>query len=73
MAEGGNYGKHLAKGGLKAGVDLLGDKLVDGAFGKLGKKLGTEGKAGQVVDWLNKEIKVNPDPLAIKMFGSNKA
>lgn len=73
MAEGGNYGKHLAKGALKAGVDLAGDALVDKGFGKLGEKLGTEGKAGQVVDWLNKEIKVNPDPLAIKMFGSNKA
>jgi hypothetical protein len=72
MAEGGNYGKHLAKGALKAGVDLAGDALVDKGFGKLGEKLGTEGKAGQVVDWLNKEIKVNPDPLAIKMFGSNK-
>jgi hypothetical protein len=73
MAEGGNYGKHLAKGALKAGVDLAGDALVDKGFGKLGEKLGTEGKAGQVVDWLNKEIKVNPDPLAMRMFGSNKA
>lgn len=73
MAEGGNYGKHLAKGALKAGVDLAGDALVDKGFGKLGEKLGTDGKAGQVVDWLNKEIKVNPDPLAMKMFGSNKA
>jgi len=73
MAEGGNYGKHLAKGALKAGVDLAGDALVDKGFGKLGEKLGTDGKAGQVVDWLNREIKVNPDPLAIRMFGSNKA
>jgi hypothetical protein len=73
MAEGGNYGKHLAKGALKAGVDLAGDALVDKGFGKLGEKLGTEGKGGQVVDWLNKEIKVNPDPLAMRMFGSNKA
>jgi hypothetical protein len=72
MAEGGNYGKHIAKGALKAGVDLAGDALVDKGFGKLGEKLGTTGKTGQVVDWLNKEIKVNPDPLAIKMFGSNK-
>ena len=38
----------------------------------MGESLGKDGKAGQVVDWLNKEIKVNPDPLAIKMFGSNK-
>jgi hypothetical protein len=73
MAEGGNYGKHIAKGAVKAGVDLAGDFIVDKGFGKLGEKLGTDGKAGQVVDWLNKEIKVNPDPLAIKMFGSNKA
>jgi len=73
MAEGGNYTKHLAKGALKAGVDLAGDALIDKGFGKLGEKLGTEGKAGQVVDWLNKEIKVNPDPLAMRMFGSNKA
>jgi hypothetical protein len=72
MAEGDNYLKHIGKGALKAGVDLAGDKIVDGAFGKLGEKLGTEGKAGQVVDWLNKEIKVNPDPLAMKMFGSPK-
>ncbi len=73
MAEGGNYAKHIGKGVLKAGVDLAGDALVDKGFGKLGEKLGTDGKAGQVVDWLNKEIKVNPDPLAIRMFGSNKA
>jgi len=73
MAEGGNYGKHIAKGAVKAGVDLAGDFIVDKGFGKLGEKLGTDGKAGQVVDWLNKEIKVNPDPLAMKMFGSNKA
>lgn len=73
MAEGGNYGKHLAKGAIKAGVDLAGDALVDKGFGKLGEKLGTGGKTGQVVDWLNKEIKVNPDPLAMRMFGSNKA
>jgi hypothetical protein len=72
MAEGDNYLKHIGKGALKAGVDLAGDKIVDGAFGKLGESLGTEGKTGQVVDWLNKEIKVNPDPLAMKMFGSPK-
>jgi hypothetical protein len=73
MAEGGNYGKHLAKGALKAGVDLASDALVDKGFKKLGETLGTDGKAGQVVDWLNKEIKVNPDPLALKMFGSPKS
>ncbi|HSA37328.1 MAG TPA: hypothetical protein P5013_00360 [Methanoregula sp.] len=73
MAEGGNYAKHIGKGVLKAGVDLAGDALVDKGFGKLGEKLGTQGKTGQVVDWLNREIKVNPDPLAMRMFGSNKA
>lgn len=72
MAEGDNYLKHIGKGALKAGVDLAGDKIVDGAFGKLGEGLGTEGKTGQVINWLNKEIKVNPDPLAMKMFGSPK-
>jgi len=72
MAEGGNYGKHIAKGALKAGVDLAGDALVDKGFGKAGEYLGESGKTGQVINWLNKEIKVNPDPLAIRIFSSPK-
>jgi hypothetical protein len=73
IAEGGNYGKHLAKGALKAGVDLAGDALVDKGFGALGEKLGETGRTGKIVNWLNKEIKPNNDPLAIRMFGSNRA
>jgi hypothetical protein len=72
MAEGGNYGSHIAKGAAKAAVDLASDALVDKGFGKLGEKLGESGRAGQVVNWLNKEIKVNPDPMAIRIFSSPK-
>src|SRR5665647_1992469 len=70
-AEGKNYGSHLAKGFVNAGVDLAGDALVDKGFGKLGESLG-DGKTGKVIRWINQEIKVNPDPMAIRLFGSNK-
>ncbi len=69
MAEGKNYGKHIAKG-RKAGVDLIGDEIVDKGFEKLGTALG-DGKAGKVVNWINREIKVNPDPMAIRMGSKN--
>ncbi len=72
MAEGGNYTSHLAKGAGKAAVDLIGDKIVDKGFGKLGEKLGNSGNAGKFINWLNKDIKVNPDPMALRIFGSNK-
>ena len=71
MAEGGNYGSHLAKGAANAAVDLISDKLVDKGFEKLGKTLNGH-MGGGVVNWLNKPITVNPDPLALKMFSSNK-
>ncbi|PKL68059.1 MAG: hypothetical protein CVV30_12000 [Methanomicrobiales archaeon HGW-Methanomicrobiales-1] len=73
MAEGGNYTSHLAKGIGNTAVDLIGDKIVDKGFGKLGEKLGTSGNAGKFINWLNNDIKVNPDPLALKnLIGGNK-
>jgi hypothetical protein len=70
MAEGKNYGTHIAKGLGKAAVDLIGDKIVDKGFEKLGTALG-DGKAGKVVNWINREIKVNPDPMAIRIGSRN--
>lgn len=70
MAEGKNYGTHIAKGLGKAAVDLIGDKIVDKGFEKLGTALG-DGKAGKVINWINREIKVNPDPMAIRIGSRN--
>jgi hypothetical protein len=71
MVDPKNFGSHLLKGGGRALVDLAGDKLTDKAFEGAGKAL--EGwKIGKPLNWLNKPITVNPDPMAIRLFGSNK-
>jgi hypothetical protein len=71
MVDPKNLGSHLLKGGARGLADLAGDKLTDKAFEGAGKAL--EGwKIGKPLNWLNKPITVNPDPMAIKLFGSNK-
>jgi len=70
MAEGGNYTSHIAKGAGRAAVDLIGDKITDKGFEALGKAL-EGGRAGKIVGWINQEIKVNPDPMAIRIGSRN--
>lgn len=66
FAEGGNFKSHLAKGAGNAAVDLIGDKLTDKGFEKLGKSL--KGHVGSgLINWVNTPIKVNPDPMAIRI------
>ena len=49
-------------------------KALEGASKALeGTKLGTPAKwLSKPFTWVNKPITVNPDPMAIKLFGSNK-
>jgi hypothetical protein len=72
MAEGGNYGTHIAKGAGKAAVDLLGDAVVDGGFKAGGKLLGDKSTAGKVVNWFNKPVTPSSDPMAMRLLGNNK-
>lgn len=55
LADTKNFGTHLGKGVLKAGVDFITDKATDAGFEKAGDLLkGT--KPGKIIDFLNKEV-----------------